>query len=70
LAGLLLDGVSYGGLLLQHLVDDTTGLGNVGVIALYLGSAVGHAADRLVDHDGRVRLLHDFVDLVTLGPDQ
>ena len=35
-----------------------------------LGSAVSHAVDGLVHHDGGVRLLHDLVDLVASGTDQ
>jgi hypothetical protein len=64
------DGVGDGGLFLEHFVDDPAGLGDVGVVALNFGSAVGHAVDGLVDDDGGVRLLHDLVDLVALGADQ
>lgn len=66
----LLDGIGDGTLLLEHLIDDAAGLGDVGVVALYLGSAVDHAVDGLIDHDDGMGLLHYFVDLVSLGPDE
>ena len=40
------------------------------MVALYFGSAVSHSVDGLIDDYGGVTLLHDFVDLVTLGTDQ
>ena len=37
---------------------------------MYFGSSIGHSVDGLVDDDGGVGFLHDFVDLVALGADE
>ncbi len=40
------------------------------MIALNFSSAVSHAVDGLVDHDSSVALLHDLVDLMSLGANE
>ena len=40
------------------------------MVSLYLYCAVGHAIDRLVDHDCGIRLFHDLVYLMALGTDE
>ena len=40
------------------------------MVALNFDSSVDHFVDGLVDDDGSVGLLHDFVDLVAAGADE
>lgn len=40
------------------------------MIALNFDGPVDHFVDGLVNHDGGMRFLHDFVDLVAAGSDK
>lgn len=40
------------------------------MMPLDLNSTIGHAVDGLVNHDGSVRLLHDFVYLMPFGSNE